>query len=103
MKISFKGKNIRVGGGSHGIGRSIALAFAASGANLAICARGVASLRAAEAELNEIGTKIVGIECDLGDEQQVIRFVKESADALGGVDVLTNNASGLGLRDDASG
>ena len=40
MVISFKGKKVLVGGGSRGIGRSIALAFVESGADVAICARG---------------------------------------------------------------
>ena len=40
MHISFKGKKVVVSGGSRGIGRSIALAFAAEGADVAICARG---------------------------------------------------------------
>ena len=39
MEISFKGKKVLVGGASRGIGRSIALAFVESGADVAICAR----------------------------------------------------------------
>ena len=39
MEISFGNKNVVVTGGSRGIGRSIALAFAACGANVSICAR----------------------------------------------------------------
>ena len=46
MNIEFKGKNVVVAGGSRGIGRSIALAFAAGGANVSICARGEEALRA---------------------------------------------------------
>jgi 3-oxoacyl-[acyl-carrier protein] reductase len=103
MEISFKGKKVLVGGGSRGIGRSIALAFAGSGADVAICARGSEDLKAAEAELREHGTKIVGIACDLGDEPQVTRYVNEAANMLGGIDVLVNNASGVGTKDDESG
>ena len=103
MEISFKGKKILVGGGSRGIGRSIALAFAASGADVAICARGPEGVSAAEAELRRHGTKTFGMACDLGDESQVIRYVNEAANALGGIDVLINNASGVGLKDDESG
>jgi 3-oxoacyl-[acyl-carrier protein] reductase len=103
MEISFKGKKILVAGGSRGIGRSIALAFAACRADLAICARGPEGLRAAEAELRQHGTKVVGMACDLGNEAQVVGFVNDAAKALGGIDVLVNNASGLGMKDDESG
>jgi 3-oxoacyl-[acyl-carrier protein] reductase len=103
MEIAFKGKKVLVGGASRGIGRSIALAFAAGGADVAICARGPEGVRAAEAELRQHGTKILGTACDLGDEAQVVGFVNDAAKALGGIDVLVNNASGLGMKDDESG
>lgn len=103
MELSFKGKKILVSGGSRGIGRSIALAFAENGADVAICGRDEKSLRATEAELKRHGTKIIGATCDLGVEAQVIGFVNEAAAALGGIDVLVNNASGMGLKDDEGG
>jgi len=103
MEISFKGKKVLVGGGSRGIGRSIALAFAEAGADVAICARGAEGVKAAEAELRQRGTKIFGLACDLGDESQVTGFVSEATQALGGIDILINNASGIGMKDDESG
>ena len=103
MEISFKGKKVLVGGGSRGIGRSIALAFAGTGADVAICARGPEGVRAVEAELRQHGTKIFGMTCDLGDEAQVTGYVNDAAKALGGIDVLVNNASGIGMKDDESG
>ncbi|HVO01051.1 MAG TPA: SDR family oxidoreductase [Candidatus Cybelea sp.] len=103
MEIAFKGKRVVVCGGSRGIGRSIALAFAAAGADVAICARGAEGVGAAEAELRRHGTKTFGMACDLGVEAQVTGFVHEAAAALGGIDVLVNNASGVGLKDDESG
>ncbi|HVI89194.1 MAG TPA: SDR family oxidoreductase [Dongiaceae bacterium] len=103
MEISFKGKKVLVGGGSRGIGRSIALAFAEAGADVAICARGAEGVRAAEAELRQHGTKIFGQACDLAEEAQVTGFVNEAAQALGGIDILINNASGIGMKDDESG
>ena len=103
MEISFKGKKVLVGGASRGIGRSIALAFAGVGADVAICARGLEGVRAVEAELRQHGTKIFGMACDLGDESQVTGFVNDAAKALGGIDVLVNNASGIGMTDDESG
>jgi 3-oxoacyl-[acyl-carrier protein] reductase len=103
MQLSFKGKKVVVTGGSRGIGRSIALAFAEDGANLAICARGVDGLRSAEAELRRHGAIVFGTRCDVGDGPAVTRFVTEAATALGGIDILINNASGIGLSDDESG
>jgi 3-oxoacyl-[acyl-carrier protein] reductase len=41
--------------------------------------------------------------CDLGDESQVTRYVNEAAKSLGGINVLINNASGVGVKDDESG
>jgi NAD(P)-dependent dehydrogenase (short-subunit alcohol dehydrogenase family) len=102
MEISFKGKKVLVGGASRGIGRSIALAFAASGADVAICARGPEGLKAAEADLRKYKTKIFSLTADLGDEAQVTRYVNVAANALGGIDVLINNASGVGMTDDES-
>jgi 3-oxoacyl-[acyl-carrier protein] reductase len=41
--------------------------------------------------------------CDLGEEAQVTRYVNDAGRALGGIDVLINNASGIGMKDDESG
>ena len=103
MQISFKGKRAVVAGGSRGIGRSIALAFAADGADVAICARGAEGVKAAEAEIKRHGGKAFGMACDLGDGAAVARYVAEAANALGGIDILVNNASGFGMKDDESG
>lgn len=103
MQISFKGKRIVVAGGSRGIGRSIALAFAEAGADVAICARGAEGVEAAVAELRRHGGTVFGMPCDLGDAEAVARFAPEAARAVGGIDVLVNNASGAGMKDDESG
>jgi 3-oxoacyl-[acyl-carrier protein] reductase len=103
MQISFSGKKVLVAGGSRGIGRTIALAFARDGADVAICARGPESLRTAENDLGKHGTRIFAMECDLGVEAEVTGFVTEAAKALGAIDVLINNASGMGAKDDESG
>ena len=103
MKIELQGKNALIAGGSRGIGRSIALAFAEAGANVSICARGEASLRGCEAELKRFGHKVHAATCDLGDGAAVTAYVKAAAEALGGIDVLVNNASGFGASDDEAG
>jgi 3-oxoacyl-[acyl-carrier protein] reductase len=103
MNLSLAGKNALIAGGSRGIGRSIALAFARAGANVGICARGETSLRATESELNAFGHKVHAAVCDLADGAAVAGWVQSAAESLGGIDVLVNNASGFGVSDDEAG
>jgi len=103
MQLELNGRNTLIAGGSRGIGRSIALAFARAGANVSICARGETSLRATEAELKACGHKVHAATCDLADGAAVAQTVDAAAQALGGIDVLVNNASGFGLSDDEAG
>jgi len=103
MRLDLNGRNALVAGGSRGIGRSIALAFAQAGANVSICARGESALRATEAELRRCGHTVHAVTCDLGDRPAVTEYVTGAAQALGGIDVLVNNASGFGTSDDEAG
>ncbi|WP_430395923.1 SDR family NAD(P)-dependent oxidoreductase [Ferrovibrio sp.] len=97
---AFKGKRVVVAGGSRGIGRSIALGFAAGGAAVSICARGAEGVAKAVAEL---GPKAHGAPCDLADGKAVAGYIEAAAKALGGIDILINNASGFGRSDDEDG
>lgn len=103
MQLDLTGRIALVAGGSRGIGRSIALAFARAGANVSICARGESALRATEAELREFGHAVHAMTCDLGDATEVNNYVATAAQVLGGIDVLVNNASGFGSSDDEAG
>jgi len=96
----FAGRRAVVMGGSRGIGRSIALAFAAAGASVALCARGAEALEATRAELAALGARPHATPCDLSDPEAIARFVPAAAEALGGIDILVNNASGFGRADD---
>jgi 3-oxoacyl-[acyl-carrier protein] reductase len=87
-------------GGSKGIGRSIALAFAEAGAAVSICARGRAALDATLAEVRARGVAGHAGACDLADKAAIAPYVAAAAQALGGVDILVNNASGFGMADD---
>ena len=55
MELGLAGKRVVLTGGSKGIGKAIALAFAKQGANLSICARGEADLTTTQEELRELG------------------------------------------------
>ena len=103
MHISFTRRRVLVTGGSRGIGRSIALGFAAAGADVAICARGVERLRQTEAELRNRGAAVHASACDLADGDAVSTWVDDAAEALGGLDVLVNNASAFAGTDDEAG
>lgn len=103
MHISFTRRRVLVTGGSRGIGRSIALGFAAAGADVAICARGVERLRQTEAELRNLGATVYASACDLADGDAVSTWVDDAAEALGGLDVLVNNASAFAGTDDEAG
>ncbi|MFL5270197.1 MAG: SDR family NAD(P)-dependent oxidoreductase [Stellaceae bacterium] len=103
MKIDITGKRAIVAGGSRGIGRAIALAFAEAGAGVSICARGAESLRATREEIASLGGAAHAAVCDLSDAAAVPRYIEEAAGALGGIDILVNNASGFGTSDDEAG
>jgi 3-oxoacyl-[acyl-carrier protein] reductase len=103
MSFDFSNRRVVVCGGSRGIGRSMALAFAAAGADVSICARGSDTLETARAEIARHGHQAHAATCDLADGAAVTRYVSQAGAALGGIDVLVNNASGFGMGDDEAG
>ncbi|MGH6922305.1 MAG: SDR family NAD(P)-dependent oxidoreductase [Propylenella sp.] len=57
---------------------------------------------AAAAEIARHDAKVHAAICDLGDEASTVEFITNAAAALGGIDVLVNNASGMSKGDDES-
>ena len=78
MSFDFKGRRVVVTGASRGIGRSIALEFAAAGAAVSICARGADKLEATRQEIARHGGKTHGAVCDLADGADVARYVERA-------------------------
>jgi len=101
MQMNLSGLKVVVTGGSRGIGRAIALGFATAGGAVSICARGEATLRKTESELRESGHPVHAAICDLGDAAAIAGYITQAAAALGGIDVLVNNASGFANDGDA--
>ncbi|TBG66466.1 SDR family NAD(P)-dependent oxidoreductase [Rhizobium leguminosarum] len=88
------GKRALVTGGSRGIGAAIALALADKGADVVITYERSAD-RAAEVvrAIEGKGRKAIAIQADSADPAAVMRSVDEAAQALGGLDILVNNAA----------
>jgi 3-oxoacyl-[acyl-carrier protein] reductase len=99
------GYRVIVTGASRGIGRGIAEGFAAAGAAVSICGRTGDTLATAREEIQERvpGATVHAAGCDLADAEAVQAYVDDAARALGGLDVLVNNASGFGRADDEPG
>jgi 3-oxoacyl-[acyl-carrier protein] reductase len=96
-------RRVVVCGGSKGIGRAIALAFAKQQASVSICARGADALATTAADIRAAGGSAHVAPCDLADGAAVRAYVTAAGTALGGIDVLVNNASGFGMSDDEAG
>ena len=92
VDTSLAGKVAIVTGGSKGIGRAIALAYAEQGANVVIAARGAEALEGTRAEIAATGQRALAIRADMTQDPDLRRLVDETVAAFGGVDILVNNA-----------
>ena len=81
-------KRVLVTAGAAGIGRAIVDAFAATGAKVHVCDLDAAALAELRTQLPGVSTTV----CDVGDRASVESMVAAAAAALGGLDVLVNNA-----------
>jgi len=105
MDLDLTDKVAIVTGSSRGLGLASAVALAAEGCHVCICARGEARLREAAGEVAAVArTKdhVVAVAADLNEAKGVQAVVDRTADAFGGIDILVNNvglAGGGGLLD----
>ncbi|HEY6099078.1 MAG TPA: SDR family NAD(P)-dependent oxidoreductase, partial [Anaeromyxobacter sp.] len=89
---SIEGRVALVTGGGRGIGRSIALALARAGVDVAVSARTVPEIEAVAAEVKALGRRTFFFPLDVSDRAQVQHAPRAVAAALGSVDILVNNA-----------
>jgi len=83
-------------GGGQGVGRAIAKTFAQEGAAISLCGRTQKSLDKAAEELSTLGGQVLTSVCDVSKEEEVIQVVDHTAERLGGLTLLVNNAGVTG-------
>lgn len=94
MSGRLTGKRALVTGASRGIGRAIALAYAAEGADVAVLARDGGKLADVASAIESLGRRAVALTCDVTDAEAISAAVSTAISELGGIDVVVNNAGG---------
>lgn len=94
MDLGLSGKVVMITGASRGLGRAMAEALGAEGARLSLCARSADALEKAAAELRSKGYEVLAEAVDVTDGSQAERWAAATAQRMGGIDVLVNNAGG---------
>jgi 3-oxoacyl-[acyl-carrier protein] reductase len=101
--MELAGKRVVIMGGSRGIGRAVALGFAGQGSAVSICARQSGPLEETRQAIAATGVTAHAASVDLANADAITRYIPEAVGALGGLDVLVNNASAFGYADDEQG
>lgn len=102
MDLGLKGKVALVTGASRGLGRAIALALAAEGTRVVMCARNAGDLEAAVAEARRAGgsdLSALAVTADVTTAAGVGALIEAADGTYGGVDIVVNNVGGSGARD----
>lgn len=95
MDLDLKGKIALIAGGSRGIGRAAALALAAEGAKIVICARNREEVSAAASAIKQsTQTDVLGIASDCSRDAEVNDLVARVIEQFGRVDILLNSLQG---------
>jgi 2-deoxy-D-gluconate 3-dehydrogenase len=93
----LEGKVAIVTGGGTGMGRSIALALAEAGADVAVASRKLANLEKAAEEIKALGRRSLAVPVDITKKTEVDSLVQRVMDELGAIDILVNNAGTVPL------
>jgi NAD(P)-dependent dehydrogenase (short-subunit alcohol dehydrogenase family) len=97
VDFSLNGKVAIVTGGSKGIGRAIALAFAEYGADVVIAARGAEVLERTKQEIAATGRRTLAVQADMAADADIETLYQRTCKEFGGVDILVNNAATVSL------
>jgi 3-oxoacyl-[acyl-carrier protein] reductase len=94
MDLGIAGRVALVTASSKGLGRATALALAADGAAVTICARGGKALHATAKEIEALGGRVLPIEVDVTDERAPAQLVADTVKTFGRLDIVVANAGG---------
>ena len=95
METGLKGKVALVCAASRGLGRAAAMALAAEGARISICARHMPTLETTAADIQAAtGAEVLAVAADLTRRSDVVCLVDQTARHFGGLDILVTNAGG---------
>ena len=95
--MQLEGKVALITGGARGLGRSMALAYAREGADVAVVARTPSELDAVGLEIRSLGRRAHTVNAELTTSEGANRAARETVCELGKIDVLVNNAGGYRL------
>ena len=90
--MDFKGKVAVITGAANGIGRAVALGFAAHGAKVVLVDRDAAGAKAAAGAIEQKGGKAIAVTADVTKSADVAAYVKAAIDTYGRIDCFHNNA-----------
>lgn len=96
MDLGITGKYALITGGSHGIGRAIALSLADEGCNVAICGRKQEWLDETITEIKSRNVAALGIQADATSPEEIHRMIQVIAENWGTLHILINNVGGGG-------
>lgn len=99
MDLGLSGRRALVTGGTRGIGRAIVERLVAEGAAVAFCSRNADAAKDVAAEVATGGATVIGSGVDVGDGDALTSWVTDSADRLGGIDIVVANVSALAIPD----
>ncbi len=91
-RFALTGKTALITGGSRGLGRAMALGFAAAGADVAIASRKADACDKAAAEVRQLGRAASAHACHVGRWEEIDRLVDAVYQRFGQIDILVNNA-----------
>lgn len=101
---SLKNKTIIITGASRGIGREVALACAAEGANIVIAAKSdqphpklEGTIHSVVKEVEEAGGQGLAVKVDVRSEEDIDNLIAKTVEKFGGIDAIINNAGAIAL------